>query len=66
MHGRNDISWEERFELDVEYVDNITLVGDIKIIFRTLLIVFKCKGISSKTCTTMEEFKGTPEMLVNK
>lgn len=57
--GRNDLGWNERFKLDVEYVHNITFVGDVKIIFRTILKVFKKEGISSQTSkATMEPFKG--------
>ncbi len=60
-HGRNATSWEERFDMDVYYVDHITFLGDIKIIIDTVLSVLKREGIdSSETSTvTMEEFKGT-------
>ena len=60
-HGRNSTSWEERFDMDVYYVDHITFLGDIKIIIDTVLSVLKREGIdSNKTATvTMEEFKGT-------
>ena len=61
VNGRNAISWEDRFKLDVEYVDNITLFGDIKILFQTVGKVFKRDGISSGTAVTMEEFMGTEE-----
>ena len=60
VNGRNAITWEMRFELDVKYVENITLVGDIKIILATVVSVFKKEGISSEGCVTMEEFMGTP------
>ena len=60
IHGRNAISWEEKFEMDVTYVDNISLWGDIKIIFGTVVSVLKRDGISSETSATMEEFRGTP------
>ncbi len=60
VHGRNAISWEEKFKLDVEYVRNITLLGDIKIIFGTVKSVLKREGISSETSATMEFFEGTP------
>ncbi len=63
VHGRNAISWEEKFGLDAEYVDHITLIGDIKILIRTFSIVLKREAVSSKTSTTMEEFQGTPELL---
>lgn len=59
VHGRNAISWEEKFDYDVKYVDNITFLGDWHIIFQTLKVVFKREGISSKTSVTMEEFMGS-------
>lgn len=59
IHGRNAISWEEKFDWDVKYVDHITFLGDWKIIFDTLRIVLKREGISSATSATMEEFKGS-------
>lgn len=59
VHGRNAISWEDKFRLDVEYVDNITFWGDVKIIFQTALAVLKRDGISSETSATMEPFQGT-------
>ena len=59
INGRNAISWEKRFEYDVEYVDNITFVGDWKIMFKTVGKVFKREGITSATSVTMEEFKGS-------
>lgn len=59
VNGRNAISWEEKFDLDVEYVDNITFLGDWKIIFQTVWTVLKREGISSETSVTMEEFMGT-------
>lgn len=62
-HGRNNSSWEQKFEMDVQYVDHITFLGDIKILIDTVLSVFKHEGIdSSETKTvTMEEFKGSGE-----
>lgn len=57
-NGRNALSWEDKFKLDIEYVDNISFVFDIKIIFDTIKIVIKRDGISSETSVTMEEFKG--------
>lgn len=59
VKGRNAISWEDKFKLDVEYVDNIKFAGDIKILFGTVKAVLKRNGISSETCATMEEFYGT-------
>lgn len=61
VHGRNAISWEEKFTWDVKYVDNITFLGDWRIIFDTLRIVLKREGISSTSSATMEEFMGTKE-----
>ena len=58
VHGRNAISWEEKFKLDVHYVDNYSFFGDIKIIFGTVFAVLKRSGINSDTSATMEEFKG--------
>ncbi|QTE72897.1 sugar transferase [Clostridiales bacterium FE2011] len=60
-HGRNSISWEEKFDLDVYYVDHITFLGDWKIIFTTLKTVIKREGITSNTSATMEEFMGTED-----
>lgn len=59
VNGRNAISWEEKFELDVTYVNNITFMGDVKILFGTVLAVLKRDGISAEDSATMEEFKGT-------
>ena len=59
VNGRNAITWEQKFNYDVEYVDNITFIGDWKIIFKTALTVIKREGISSDTSATMEEFMGT-------
>lgn len=58
VHGRNAVSWEERLERDVWYVEHISFVGDFGIILRTVRMVLKKQGISSETCATMEEFKG--------
>lgn len=58
VNGRNSISWEEKFDLDVYYVDHITFIGDWKIIFKTVKTVIFREGISSKTSSTMEEFRG--------
>lgn len=59
VNGRNGISWERKFDYDVEYVDNVSFVGDWKIIFKTILVVLAKDGISSSTSVTMEEFKGS-------
>ena len=58
VNGRNTITWEDRFKLDVEYVDNVTFLNDWKIIFKTIKTVFKREGISEKGSATMDEFKG--------
>lgn len=58
VKGRNSISWEEKFEWDIRYVDNITFWGDVKIVFNTVKVVLKRDGISSETSATMEEFRG--------
>lgn len=59
VHGRNAISWEEKFDMDVKYVDHITFLGDWKIIFQTVKTVLLKEGICSDTSATMEEFMGT-------
>ncbi|WP_285800476.1 MULTISPECIES: sugar transferase [unclassified Exiguobacterium] len=61
VNGRNRLSWEERFEMDVQYVDNITFIGDWKIIFQTVYKVLKRDGISSETSATMEAFMGSEQ-----
>ena len=58
VHGRNAISWEEKFKHDVEYTRNVTFLNDCRIILATILKVIKKDGISSKTSATMEEFRG--------
>ena len=59
VRGRNSISWEEKFDWDVKYVDHITFLGDWKIIFETIRTVLKREGISAAGEATMEEFMGT-------
>ena len=59
VNGRNAISWEEKFNLDVQYVDKVSFIGDWKIIFLTLKKVFIKEGINSKSSATMELFKGS-------
>lgn len=58
VHGRNAISWQEKFKLDVWYVDHCSLLVDIKIVFMTINKVIKREGISSATSVTMERFTG--------
>lgn len=59
VNGRNAISWEAKFDWDIQYVDRITFVGDVKIILATVKTVLKREGISSETSATMEEFMGS-------
>lgn len=59
VSGRNAISWEEKFNYDIEYVNNITFILDCKIIVKTILKVFKREGVNSSEVVTMEKFKGT-------
>lgn len=58
ISGRNDISWEKRFELDVWYVDHMSFWLDVKILALTLIKVFKAEGISQSGQATREEFRG--------
>lgn len=59
VSGRNAINWEEKFNLDVEYVNNVSFIKDWKIIFLTIKKVFVREGINSETAATIEPFKGT-------
>lgn len=64
VHGRNAVSWQDKFRMDVEYVDHITFRGDLKIIWDSVMVAFvKRDGISSATSVTMEEFMGNEEMV---
>jgi undecaprenyl phosphate N,N'-diacetylbacillosamine 1-phosphate transferase len=58
VNGRNTISWKEKFELDVWYVDNISFMIDLKILLLTLVKVFKSEGVSPNDAILMEVFKG--------
>lgn len=58
VNGRNSISWDEKFDWDVKYVDSVTFVGDWKIIFKTVKTVLKREGISAANDATMPEFMG--------
>lgn len=60
-HGRNAVSWEDKFAMDVWYTEHITFIEDIRIIFETINTVLKREGISSESSATMEVFMGTPE-----
>lgn len=61
VHGRNAITWEDKFDKDVYYVDHVSFKMDFSIILQTIKSVLKHEGISSATSATMEGFKGTPE-----
>jgi len=61
INGRNTISWEEKFELDIQYISNITFSNDIKIIIKTFVSVIKRDGINSNADTTMPAFTGTKD-----
>jgi|SRR5690606_16314804 len=58
VNGRNAISWKQKFEYDVWYVDNMSFVLDLRILWMTVLKVFKSEGINSQTSATMEVFTG--------
>ena len=64
-HGRNAVSWEDKFAMDVWYTRHVSFVTDVKIIRDTIMAVLKHDGISSETSATMEEFMGTPVGAVN-
>lgn len=59
VSGRNAISWEERFQLDNEYVKHISFAMDLSIMLKTIRVILSREGISSETSETMEDFKGT-------
>ena len=59
VHGRNSITWEDKFEKDVYYVDHVSFMLDWKIIFQTVGVVLKHDGISSDSSVTMEPFRGS-------
>lgn len=61
-HGRNAVTWEEKFKMDVWYTRNISFITDVKVIIDTVKVVLKRDGISSDTSATMEEFMGTKEV----
>ena len=60
-HGRNNVSWEDKFAMDVWYTKNVTFANDMRIILDTIKTVLKREGISSETSATMDEFMGTAE-----
>lgn len=58
VNGRNAISWEQKFKLDIEYINNVAILFDIKILIMTILNVIKRSGINNDSHVTMEEFRG--------
>jgi lipopolysaccharide/colanic/teichoic acid biosynthesis glycosyltransferase len=60
INGRNTLDWPERFEMDVWYVEHLSFLLDLKIIWRTIFKVVKSEGVSSGTSATMEKFLGNP------
>lgn len=65
VHGRNAVSWEDKFAMDVWYTRHVSFKLDLKIIWDTVMVVLKRDGINSETSATMEEFTGTPEGVVS-
>lgn len=63
VHGRNALTWEEKFHMDVWYVNNISLLLDVNVFFKTIKTVLKRDGINSESSATMEEFKGSIQRL---
>ena len=61
VHGRNQVSWERKFEMDVWYTQHVTFLGDLGILLDTVVVVLRKEGVSSGTSVTMEEFQGTQE-----
>ena len=63
VHGRNSVTWEDKFKLDLWYVQNLSFMTDLRIILLTVKSVLRREGISSDTAATMEEFTGTKEIV---
>ena len=61
VNGRNAIKWEDKFNLDIKYIENISFMLDCKIILQTILKVFKREGVNSSESVTMEKFKGSTD-----
>ena len=59
INGRNLLSWEEKFDLDIKYLENISFLGDLKIIFKTIFVLFKAKDINQSDNITMKKFTGS-------
>lgn len=64
VHGRNNVRWEERFDLDVWYVDHVSFLLDVKLVFKTVGKALSRDGISSDDSVTMKEFMGNDEAAV--
>lgn len=62
VNGRNTITWEEKFTYDLYYVENVSLLLDLRIIFKTFLKVWKREGVNKNEFVTMEKFRGTEEI----
>lgn len=62
VNGRNALTWEDKFKMDVWYTKHVTFFTDVKILLKTMEIVLKREGISSETSTTMEEFMGMEKL----
>jgi len=62
VNGRNAISWDDKFKMDVWYTDHVSFLLDVKIVFMTIGKFIKREGISSETSATMEEFMGSQEV----
>lgn len=58
VNGRNAINWSDKFKYDLHYIEHITFIGDLSIILKTIIKVWKREGISSVSSSTMEEFRG--------
>lgn len=58
-HGRNALSWEAKFKMDVDYVEHITFIKDVKIVLDTVITVINREGINAENSATMEEFQGS-------
>lgn len=61
VHGRNSVSWEEKFDMDIYYVEHISFMEDLRILLKTFSTVLNREGISSQTSATMEVFTGTKD-----
>lgn len=64
VNGRNSIGWEEKFDYDIHYVNNISFFNDFHIFIKTIFKVFRREGINSETSVTIEEFKGNDDTLI--